>query len=84
MARVFRKRSESVREGCRLSETTPLLHGIAPSFDQGGSATGVLITDKCLEPCGDSMDSAAQTGGVQILYFVPGRGTIGKWLNRRK
>jgi hypothetical protein len=36
-----------------LLETTPLEHGSAPLLEWGGSATGVLITDRCHGPDGD-------------------------------
>jgi hypothetical protein len=33
-----------------LIETTPLQHGALLSFEEGGSATGVLITDESHDP----------------------------------
>jgi hypothetical protein len=42
--------SEPLLESFGLFVTTSLQHGIAPSFEWGGSATGVLITDRCQVP----------------------------------
>jgi hypothetical protein len=40
-------------QGLGLFETATLLHALLPSARGGGSAPGVLITDRCLKPCDD-------------------------------
>ena len=53
---------ETFGEGLGLFETTPLQHGAAPLFEEGGSATGVLITDECHGPCGDGQECTPLRG----------------------
>jgi len=44
---LVRENLEPIIEGKRLFETTPYLHGVLLSIpEEGGSATGDLITDK--------------------------------------
>jgi hypothetical protein len=48
LAQSFRLFGEAFFKGFDLLETASLLlHGAAPLLGLGGSATGVLITDKC-------------------------------------
>ena len=54
LAQSFRLFGETVFKGFDLFETASLLvHGAAPLLVLGGSATGVLITDKSHGPGGD-------------------------------
>jgi hypothetical protein len=38
--------------------------------EEGGSATGVLITDECHGPCGDGLDHLLALVGSQASNFV--------------
>jgi hypothetical protein len=54
LAQSFRLFGKTVFKGFDLFETASLLlHGAAPLLVLGGSATGVLITDKSHGPGGD-------------------------------
>ena len=37
-----------------MFKTATLLHALLHPSEEGGSAAGVLITDKYLKPCGDA------------------------------
>ena len=37
-----------------MFKTAALLHALVHPSEEGGSAAGVLITDKYLKPCGDA------------------------------
>lgn len=45
---------EPMLKGFIVNDARALFHALLPFLEEGGSATGVLITDKCHEPCGDT------------------------------
>lgn len=55
-----------------LLDTTRLQHGAAPMFEEGGSATGVFITDLCHGPCGDK-EAYAAARGESVSFGTLGR-----------
>jgi hypothetical protein len=56
LAHVLGPRREPALKWSILFEPTPNLHSAAPLFEWGGSAIGVLITDKCHGSGGDSAE----------------------------
>jgi hypothetical protein len=49
----------------------PLLHGAFSAFEGGGSTTGVLVTDKMLEPCGDGAILTPENSERDPFFVAP-------------
>src|ERR1700759_3074386 len=66
----FREESQSIGKGNCLFETSPLLHGEAPSFDWAGAQAGDLVTDNCLRPSGDGENYGFLNVRARAIYLT--------------
>ena len=71
-AQSFRLVGQAFFKGFDLFDAASLLlHGAAPLLGLGGSATGVLITDKCHGPGGDGVSRFLLCQVVETICQVP-------------
>jgi hypothetical protein len=60
---------EPIIKGKSLFETSPLLHGMRSiPLEEGGSATGDLITDKSHEPGCDGKECEPENVRTRVIY----------------